>query len=77
MLNLLERKKKLVKKNGLHQFVLWREAIRGERERVTETEVNSFDLQKIFQNLFSVEECQEVPGHGEEEKTISLPVSPE
>ena len=64
MLNLLERKKKLVKKNGLHQFVLWREAIRGERERVTETEVNSFNLQKIFQNLFSVEECQEVPGHG-------------
>ena len=41
VLNLLERKKKLVKKNGLYQFVLWREAIRGERDRVTETEVRS------------------------------------
>jgi len=41
VLNLLEKKKKLVKKNGLYQFVLWREAIRGERDRVTETEVRS------------------------------------
>ena len=54
MLNLLERKKKLVKKNGLHQFVLWREAIRGERERVTETEENSFDLQKIFDSKYNL-----------------------
>ena len=28
VLNLLEKKKKLVKKNGLLQFVLWREAYR-------------------------------------------------
>ena len=41
VLNLLEKKKKLVKKNGLYQFVLWREAYRGERDRVTETEVRS------------------------------------
>lgn len=28
VLNMLEKKKKLVKKNGLLQFVLWREAYR-------------------------------------------------
>ena len=38
VLNLLEKKKKLVKKNGLYQFVLWREAYRGERDRASETE---------------------------------------
>ena len=43
-MNLLEKKKKLVKKNGLYQFVLWREAVRGERDRVTETEVRSSKL---------------------------------
>ena len=33
VLNLLEKKKKLVKKNGLLQFVLWREAYRLEISR--------------------------------------------
>lgn len=41
VLNMLEKKKKLVKKNGLLQFVLWREAYRGERERATEVETRS------------------------------------
>ena len=41
VLNLLEKKKKLVKKNGLHQFVLWREAYRGERERASDMETRS------------------------------------
>lgn len=41
VLNLLEKKKKLVKKNGLHQFVLWREAYRGERERASDIETRS------------------------------------
>jgi len=41
VLNLLEKKKKLVKKNGLLQFVLWREAYRGERDRCTEMETRS------------------------------------
>ena len=41
VLNLLEKKKKLVKKNGLHQFVLWREAYRGERERASDIQTRS------------------------------------
>lgn len=41
VLNLLEKKKKMVKKNGLHQFVLWREAYKGERERASTIETRS------------------------------------
>ena len=41
VLGLLEKKKKRVKSNGLHQFVLWREAYKGERERVSEVETRS------------------------------------
>ena len=41
VLNMLEKKKKLVKKNGLLQFVLWREAYKGERDRCTEMETRS------------------------------------
>jgi len=33
-LTLLERKKKLVKKDGLYKFVLWREALRDEKTKL-------------------------------------------
>lgn len=35
-LNLLERKKKLVKKDGLYKFVLWREALRDEKTKLVD-----------------------------------------
>ena len=41
VLTLLEKKQKMVKKNGLHQFVLWREAYKGERERASTIETRS------------------------------------
>lgn len=41
VLHMLEKKKKLVKKNGLLQFVLWREAYRSERDRNSEMETRS------------------------------------
>jgi hypothetical protein len=34
VLNLLEKKKKQVKKDGLYKFVLWREALRDEKSKV-------------------------------------------
>ena len=34
ILFLLEKKKKLVKKDGLYKFVLWREALREEKNKV-------------------------------------------
>ena len=34
ILFLLEKKKKLVKKDGLYKFVLWREALRDEKNKV-------------------------------------------
>ena len=35
ILFLLEKKKKLVKKDGLYKFVLWREALKDEKTKVT------------------------------------------
>jgi hypothetical protein len=35
VLNLLEKKKKQVKKDGLYKFVLWREALRDEKSKVS------------------------------------------
>ena len=34
ILFLLEKKKKLVKKDGLYKFVLWREALKEEKNKV-------------------------------------------
>ena len=33
VVQLLESKRKLVKSDGLYQFVLWRQALKGEKER--------------------------------------------
>ena len=35
VIELLERNKKMVKNNGLYQFVLWREALKAEKDRVS------------------------------------------
>ena len=35
VVNLLEKKKKQVKKDGLYKFVLWREALKDEKSKVT------------------------------------------
>lgn len=34
VISLLEKKKKLVKKDGLYKFVLWKEALRDEKTKM-------------------------------------------
>ncbi|CAB4065724.1 unnamed protein product [Lepeophtheirus salmonis] len=37
VIDILEKKKKMAKTNGLYQFVLWREALKAEKDRVVHT----------------------------------------
>lgn len=75
VLNMLEKKKKLVKKNGLLQFVLWREAYRWPAAHVV-TCHNALCFQRRAgeSHRGRDEECQEVPSDGapQEEVTISV-----
>jgi hypothetical protein len=52
ILKLMEQKRKLARRNGLYQFVLWREAYRQVQKKVTKMQISyGYSLQLFFTSI--------------------------